>query len=58
MKYADLFLEFQRKAREQREGLWDTAAVPVPSSWVGKQASGTHYIGNAQSKVFHLPACE
>ncbi|MDN5364637.1 MAG: micrococcal nuclease [Eubacteriales bacterium] len=53
-----MFVEFQREAREEGEGLWDTAAVPVPSGGVGKQASGTHYIGNAQSKVFHLPACE
>lgn len=58
VKYADMFVKFQREAREQGKGLWGAAPVPVPGGGGKKQGSGTHYIGNARSKVFHLPTCE
>ncbi|WP_425463814.1 Ada metal-binding domain-containing protein [Neomoorella humiferrea] len=58
VKYAGMFVKFQREAREQGKGLWGAAPVPAPGGGAGKQASGTHYIGNARSKIFHLPTCE
>lgn len=58
VKYADMFVKFQREAREKGKGLWGVAPVPAPGGGAGKQAGGTHYIGNARSKVFHLSTCE
>ena len=55
VKYADLFVKFQREAREQGKGLWGIAPLPATGGGVGKQGSGTHYVGNARSKVFHCP---
>ncbi|MGI9862938.1 thermonuclease family protein [Moorella naiadis] len=57
VKYADLFVKLQKEAREAGKGLWGAAPVPVPGSVAGKQG-GTLYIGNARSKIFHLPSCE
>ncbi|RDV83043.1 nuclease [Ammonifex thiophilus] len=54
VKYADLFVKFQREAREQGKGLWGLAPA-APSTSKGGEAG---YIGNARSKVFHRPDCE
>ncbi len=54
VKYADLFVEFQREAREKEKGLW--GAAPVPPGKAGTRAG--YYVGNARSRVFHLPDCE
>lgn len=56
VKYAGIFIKFQREAREKGEGLWGAAAgaaVGKPSASAGKAA----YIGNSRTKVFHLPDC-
>ncbi|MGI9862839.1 thermonuclease family protein [Moorella naiadis] len=42
VKYADMFVKFQREAREQNKGLWGVAPVPAPGSGAQKQNSGTH----------------
>ncbi|WP_240610870.1 thermonuclease family protein [Ammonifex thiophilus] len=54
VKYSDLFVKFQREAREQGKGLWGLAPA-APSTGKGGE---TGYIGNARSKVFHRPDCE
>lgn len=56
VKYADLFVKFQREAREKGKGLWGAAAG---SGAVKRQdtAAKAAYIGNSRTKVFHLPYC-
>ncbi|SHJ14890.1 stalk domain-containing protein [Desulfofundulus thermosubterraneus] len=54
VKYADMFVKFQREAREKGKGLW--GAAPVAPT--GKAGSGTRYIGNSNSKKFHRPDCQ
>ncbi|MBC7345230.1 MAG: thermonuclease family protein, partial [Clostridia bacterium] len=56
VKYADMFLKFQREAREAGKGLWASGAAS-PSGFGAAAASGK-YIGNASSKKFHRPDCE
>jgi micrococcal nuclease len=56
VKYADLFAEVQREAREAGKGLW--AAGAAPSSGSDASAPSAEYIGNANSKKFHRPDCE
>lgn len=53
VKYADLFVKLQREVREQGKGLWG-AAPAVPTGQTGGKAE---YIGNSNSKKFHLPDC-
>ncbi len=50
VKYAELFIKFQREARERGEGLLDYVA----SKWRGKEI----YIGNKRTGVFHREDCE
>ncbi len=50
VKYADLFVKFQREAREAGRGLWGAAPAPSP----GGEAL---YVGNARTKKFHRPDC-
>ncbi|MGI9952491.1 thermonuclease family protein [Moorellaceae bacterium AZ2] len=57
VKYADMFVEFQREAREKGKGLWGVTPMPALDGAAEKQG-GTLYIGNSRSKVFHLPTCE
>ncbi|MEW5763049.1 MAG: thermonuclease family protein [Bacillota bacterium] len=45
VKYADMFVKFQREARKQGKGLWKSAPVSAPGGRAQKQASGTHYTG-------------
>ncbi|NSW82776.1 MAG: thermonuclease family protein [Syntrophothermus sp.] len=52
VKYADMFVKFQREAKEAGKGLWGAA---VPGT---KTTSSGKYIGNSSSKKFHLPNCE
>lgn len=48
VKYADMFVKFQREAREKGKGLWGAQAVPKPAA-----STSTLYIGNASSKKYH-----
>lgn len=52
VKYADLFVKFQREAREKGKGLWGAPVVAKP----GKPAG--NYVGNRRTKVFHRADCE
>jgi micrococcal nuclease len=66
VKYADLFAELQREAREAQKGLWGSAAAAggaVSSTAAAKGVESkpnteAKYIGNARSKKFHLPDCK
>lgn len=66
VKYADLFAELQREAREAQKGLWWSAAAAggaVSSTAAAKgveskPSTEAKYIGNARSKKFHRPDCE
>jgi len=53
VKYADMFVKFQREAREKGKGLWD--ATPVTPT--GKTGGEAEYIGNSSSKKSHRPNC-
>lgn len=46
-KYKDLFLQLQKKAAEQKLGLWQKE----------KEDTEKLYIGNKRSRVFHRPSC-
>lgn len=50
VKYADLFLKLERKARESDEGLW---GVPEEE----KMKPGQGYWGSSKSDKFHKPEC-
>lgn len=54
VKYADLFVSLEREARENGLGLWATVS-PSPSP---SQTTAANYIGNSNTKVFHLPTCK
>ena len=46
-KYKDLFLQLQKKAMEEKIGLWQKE----------KEDTEAFYIGNKSSRVFHRPSC-
>ncbi|MDQ0287606.1 micrococcal nuclease [Desulfofundulus luciae] len=48
VKYADLFVQLQREAREKKRGLWGLEV----------KDREPYYIGNARSRKFHRPDCE
>lgn len=50
VKYADLFVKFQREAREKGKGLWGAPAVVKPA---GKAL----YVGNRRTRIFHRADC-
>lgn len=49
VKYAEHFLDLERKAREEGRGLW---------GYTEEEPKAAVYIGNRNSKKFHLPYCE
>lgn len=54
VKYADMFVKFQREAREAGKGLW---GIPVAGS--GTTAGEEEcYVGSTRSKKFHRPDCD
>jgi len=56
VKYAEYFREYQLEAREKNAGLWGLEAKEEkPAS---SQAVSVSYIGNKNSKKFHLPDCQ
>lgn len=71
VKYADLFVQFQRKARSANKGLWALPPYSSSSSIQGDaQAQGStanyaqspqgtesYYVASAKSDVFHRPDC-
>jgi len=54
VKYQDLFLSLQTKAREGNKGLW---GLETESKNEENTLSVTEYIGNKSTKKFHLPGC-
>lgn len=52
VRYADLFLKFQREAREAGRGLWR-----IDEGTPAKDSEG-YYVGNANSRKFHRPECK
>ena len=58
VKYAEYFGKYQQEAREKKAGLWgsETKKESTPYSKIVPKASGS-YIGNKNSKKFHLPTC-
>jgi len=47
VRYKDLFLKYEREAKEKYAGLWQE----------GKEESEPYYVGNKRSYVFHKPSC-
>ena len=47
VKYKDLFLKYEREAKEKYAGLWQE----------GKEESEPYYVGNKHTYVFHRPSC-
>lgn len=62
VKYSELFVKFQREAREAGKGLWAAGAAPSGAGAAGagpsSGAAPAKYIGNASSKKFLRPDCE
>lgn len=61
VKYTDLFVKFQREAREGNRGLWgiapqDPAATQEPATPQDPAAKGA-FVGSAKSDKYHLPDC-
>jgi micrococcal nuclease len=50
VKYADLFLKLEQKARESDKGLWSVSRK-------GKIETGQGYWGSSKSDKFHKPGC-
>ncbi|SHH24381.1 micrococcal nuclease [Thermosyntropha lipolytica DSM 11003] len=50
VKYAEHFLKLEREARKEGRGLWGKE--------VAEEKKEITYIGNKNSKKFHLPSCE
>lgn len=56
VKYAEYFRKYQQEAREKSAGLWGLEVKEEkPAS---SQAVSVSYIGNKNSKKFHLPDCQ
>jgi micrococcal nuclease len=61
VKYSDLFLKYEREAREGNKGLWAQAVTPPQSSPQPTpqplpQAKGK-YVGSRNSDKYHYPSC-
>lgn len=56
VKYAEYFRKYQQEAREENAGLWGLGVEEEkPAS---SQTPAAAYIGNKNSKKFHLPECQ
>jgi micrococcal nuclease len=47
-KYKNMFLDYEKKAKQSEKGLWQET----------KKDTETSYIGNKRSYVFHRPSCK
>ena len=47
VKYKELFLKYEKEAKEKYAGLWQE----------GKEESEPYYVGNKRTYVFHRPSC-
>jgi micrococcal nuclease len=47
-KYKNMFLDYEKKAKQSEKGLWQEV----------KKDTETSYIGNKRSYVFHRPSCK
>lgn len=61
VKYTDLFVKFQREAREGNRGLWgiapqEPAAVQEPATLQDPAAKGA-FVGSVKSDKYHRPGC-
>lgn len=54
VKYTDLFLSLQRKARSERKGFW---GFEFEEERTAPAIRERYYVGNLRSKVFHRPQC-
>jgi micrococcal nuclease len=52
VKYADLFVELQREAREVNKGMWGKTTKEEA------REVGDYYLANTNSKKFHRPDCK
>lgn len=65
-KYADLFQQLEREAREQRRGMWvsreisqDAGSDPqAEESEAATEAQEHRYVASKNSDVFHVPSCQ
>ncbi len=70
VKYADLFVQFQREARSANKGLWALPPYSSSSSQENSQLQGSapnyaqtsqgtesYYVASKKSDVFHRPGC-
>jgi micrococcal nuclease len=55
VRYVDFFKAFQAEAREAGRGLWGRGAPQKKEAGTPAVASG--YIGNRDSKIFHVASC-
>jgi len=56
VKYAEYFKKYQQEAREKNAGLWGVEVKEEKSA--SSQVALVSYIGNKNSKKFHLPDCQ
>ena len=47
-KYKNMFLDYEKKAKQSEKGLWQET----------KKDTETSYIGNKRSYAFHRPSCK
>lgn len=60
VEYADYFVKLAAEARDKGVGLWSSETGRAPPETSFKQPQGQSsgaYIGNRNSKKFHLPSC-
>lgn len=55
VKYTDLFAQLQQEARQAGRGIWREFATKLPPA--PDSSSADKYIGNSNSKKFHIPGC-
>lgn len=59
VKYAEYFKKYQQEAREENTGLWGhEVKEEKPTSSQKSQPKSASYIGNKNTKKFHLPDCQ
>lgn len=56
VKYAEYFRKYQQEAMEKSAGLWGLEVKEEKPAF--SQAVSASYIGNKNSKKFHLPDCQ
>jgi micrococcal nuclease len=57
VRYVDYFKVYQTEARENGRGLWGQVSSPQTPKNTNTQPVASGYIGNRNSKIFHVPSC-